>query len=94
MESRLDHLGYVNARAIKDKLESEFARLSRALRAIEGVGSGPNGLTPDSVRSSAKFISAKREADLAFNALKDFNSKFCKTFAKEYAADRKANATR
>jgi hypothetical protein len=60
------------------------------LKAIPGVGCGQMGLTPDWVKESAAYREARREFDCAMRALQRFNAANVKRFAKEAAADRRA----
>jgi hypothetical protein len=51
---------------------------------------GPLGLTPDDVKASPEWQTAHRNFDIAFQALRKFNSTYTKTFAEELRHDRNA----
>lgn len=78
---------YPKAKELRDRLEAEVARTGKALREISG--GGPMGLTPESVRSTQKWKTAKREANTAMAELQEFNTVFVRRFKKEIAQDRK-----
>lgn len=59
-----------------------------ALRAIPGVGSGPNGLTPDGVKFSPRYMSARRDYEAARAALARFNGWYTARFKAELRRDR------
>jgi hypothetical protein len=48
------------------------------------------GLTPDAVKASLEWKADKAAFNKAFQALRNFNSVFVKTFAKEMRAERRA----
>ena len=78
---------YVQAKARRDELEAESTRTSRALKALSG--GGPMGLTPEAVRATSEWKTAKRESDAAFAALRNFNAIYLKRFKREIAEDRR-----
>jgi hypothetical protein len=78
---------YALAKAAKAALDAEHARAAIALRSIPGCGSGAMGLTPDDVKFSPEYRAAKRNLDLAFEQLRNFNIAFHKHFKKEIQAD-------
>lgn len=80
---------FAQAKAHADFLDAEYTRLSRILASVPGVGTGPMGLTPDSVRARPDYQEAKREADKAFADLREYNAWFVKQFKKEYRAWRR-----
>lgn len=84
---------YTVAKAVHDSLDSDVTRLGAILRAFPGAGSGPMGLTPDSVRLNPDYRNAKRAFDLAFARLRAFNSSYVKTYAKELRDDRRKRLT-
>lgn len=49
---------------------------------------GPMGLTPDSVKASPEFMTAKANFNRSFAALRAHNGGFVKRFAKEIRAER------
>lgn len=57
-------------------LEKEVSKTSAALKSVSGVGSGHAGLTPDNIKASREYRTARRNYDLAFNALRNFNAKY------------------
>lgn len=64
-------------------LQSEADAASKALQTFPR---GPMGLTPDSVKFSPEFRAAKAAYDRAEAALRAFNGKHAKSFAKEIRA--------
>ena len=83
-------MDYQTAKAYQQQLEQVEKAASDKLNAINGIGTGPLGLTPDSVKSTPEYQQASKEYSAAFQALRNFNGWFTKQFKKEYAADRKA----
>lgn len=63
-------------KAAQNALYAEWRAAGKALKAIPGVNSGPNGLTPDSVKQSPEFRAAKAACDQAFQAVRAFNAKY------------------
>lgn len=63
---------------MKIALWDEQARASKALRAIPGVGMGPMGLTPDSVKARSDYKAAKAAWAKAWANLRAFNAKHCR----------------
>lgn len=61
---------------VRRMLEDEYKAASAALRAVPGVSSRPNGLTPDSVKFSQPYRAAKLDSSRAFQALRTFNAKY------------------
>lgn len=80
-------LSFAEASAHAEDLNAEVAVTGDVLRAFP---KNSTGLTPDSVRATAEYVTAKRAFDVAFKALQDFNSFFTKKFAKELIAARDA----
>lgn len=72
------------------RLRDAMYRASTALNAIPGISSGPNGLTPDSVKASQEYRAARREFDCAFRALQSFNGRYLKAFKSELAQEQRA----
>ena len=58
--------------------ETRYQAAAKALKAIDGVGSGNMGLTPDSVKSSPEYRLAKGRLDRAFQDLRRVNAKVVK----------------
>lgn len=87
MNRAAEFAAFCKARAM---IESELAQAGAALRAIPGVGSGPMGLTPDSVKFSPEFRAAKARHDIAFAALRRLNGHNVKRFAAELRQEREA----
>lgn len=73
-----------------ERLRGAMYAASAALNAIPGVSSGPNGLTPDTVKESQRYRAARREFDCALRALQAFNARHLKRFKHELAQDRQA----
>jgi hypothetical protein len=78
---------YEQAKEAGRLLDEAMGAASARLRAIPGHASGPMGLTPDSVRATAEYKTARAESDRAFKKLQDHNWWFCKTFKAEYRAE-------
>lgn len=81
---------YSEAQAARAGLYAEVERAGAVLAAFPKTG--PFNLTPDDVKSSPEFQSAKRAFDAAFGRLRAFNTTFTKTFAKEIRAERRARS--
>jgi len=79
---------YQEAKARQAALEANVKLAGAALRQFPA--NGPMGLTPDSVKASPEFRTAKACFDRAFSQLAAFNAAFVKTYRKEAAAERKA----
>lgn len=58
-------------------------------KALGKFPKGPMGLTPDAVKHSTEFKTAKAIFDLAFARLRAFNSIYVKQFARERREERK-----
>ena len=71
---------FTEAKAIMTALYNEADRLSAALNAFP---IGPMGLTPDAVKFSPEFRSAKTAYDTAAAKSRKFRSAYSKAFAKE-----------
>lgn len=80
------------AKAMRAEIEDILARSSTQLKGISGVGSGPMGLTPDTVRATPEWRSARTAYDEAFGASRAFNQGFNKTFETELKSERQALA--
>lgn len=79
-------MDYAEARQIKQRLEDNERKLGARMREFP---SGPAGLTPDEVKSSAEFIVAKRDYEAAFRKLRAYNQRFMKKFRREYLEERR-----
>jgi len=82
-------MNYSQAKARQTELYQAEKEAGDRLKAIPGVGSGPMGLTPDSVKASPEYRKAKADYDLAFANLRSFNSWFTRTFKKEIRQERR-----
>ncbi len=78
-------MNYTDALEWKAQLEAELARTSNGLQGFPRLA---NGLTPDHVKSSFEFKTAKLAYNSALARLKQFNGAFFKTFAREEKARR------
>lgn len=84
------HVTYPMARQIRDRIQAEAETAGARLRAIPGVGSGQIGLTPDSVKATAEYQSARAAWETAFERLRAFNGEYCQRFKREIRAERDA----
>lgn len=80
---------YTAAKAVQTHLENELRDASNILKSIVGHSSGSCGLTPDSVKATPEWQIAKQRVNNAFQVMRNFNTKFASTFAKEIKADRR-----
>ena len=78
---------YQKAKAERTKL---YERLDSAQRAIDVFPRHDNGVTPDTVKATPAWRSARTEIDDAFKAVQKFNVEFLKKYKKEYAAERRS----
>ena len=78
---------YAEAKARKAELDAEHERTGRALKELSG--GGPMGLTPAEVRATLEWKAAKRDYDVAFAALRNFNEIYLRRFKREVAQDRR-----
>ena len=76
------------ARAKQDQLEAESTRTGRVMDSFPK--GGPMNLTPDSVRASSEWKSAKSASDRAFQEYRNFNGMMLKAFPNELKAERLA----
>jgi len=81
---------YATFKATQTALEFHVKAAGDAIRAIPGVGTGPNGLTPDDVKFSPPYQAARAAYDRAFSALQRHNMAYCQAFKKERIAERDA----
>lgn len=73
------------AKAESARLNSEVDRAGAVKNAFPR---GPMGLTPDHVKASPEFRAASAAYNTAFQKLRQFNSSYVKTYAKELRAER------
>jgi hypothetical protein len=78
------------AKAKRDEIDKEGARISALINAIPGVDSGPMGLTPDVVKFSEEYRTLAGELAVAWHKLRTFNAWFTKAYSEELAQERKA----
>ncbi len=84
---------YQAAKLHQEAIESSMRSTKKVLESLGG-GSGPMGLTPDSIRANPEYLKAKRDLDTAFASLRKFNSVFIKRFAKELREERRARRSK
>jgi hypothetical protein len=80
---------FEDAKAERLALEAAAKSAGGQLKAIQGVGSGPMGLTPDAVKFSPEYRRAYAHYHRAANALRRFNAIFVKRFAIELRQERR-----
>ena len=76
---------YPEALALRNQIETRVSALGAVLRAFP---SRPNGLTPDDVKATPAWQTARALHDSAFAELRAFNARFVKMYAEELRADR------
>lgn len=79
---------YAQAKSLASFRDSEYRAACAKINAVDGIGSGPMGLTPDHVRATSEYKSAKAQLDAAFAALRSANTFLFKNFKKELRAER------
>ena len=79
---------YAEAKARAVELEAATRQTSAALKALSG--GGPMGLTPDAVKATSEWKDAKHAYDVAFAALRTFNTIYLRRFGREIAQDRRS----
>ena len=84
----MQSIGFVAAKLVKKQLEQREREAAKKLGAISGIGSGRMGLTPDAVKASPEYREAKAAWNAAWQALREFNGAFTKTYATELKAER------
>lgn len=82
-------MSYHVAKQVGIAVEARAKAAGLALRAVPGVGSGANGLTPDAVKFSPEYRAAKAAHEAALAELRRFNAWFAKAFKAEIAAERR-----
>lgn len=78
---------YDEAKAQADTLNAIVKVAGDALKTFP---KGPMGLTPDAVRATAEWQTAKATYDNAFARLRAFNARFTRIFASDIRAERRA----
>ncbi len=71
----------------RDFLIAERDRAWERLSAVAGVGSGPNGLTPDAVKFGPEYRTARAASNAAELAL----SRFCRAHDKHFRTELRAS---
>lgn len=85
---------YAIAKQVAQQLNDNYDAAIKTLKAIDGVGTGPMGLTPDAIKFGAEYRAAKAVMDKAFADLRKFNSMMTKQYKKEINAEQKAKRNR
>jgi hypothetical protein len=75
-------------RLARNAMQLRLELASESLRAIDGIGSGLFGLTPDHVKKSPEFRRANGEYQAAHKALRELNGRNVKRFKSELARER------
>lgn len=81
---------YAAAKAHYDALNLAVEMAGKRLGSINGVGSGPMGLTPDSVKFSPEYREARAAYDRASSMARAFNGAFVREYRRELAEERAA----
>ena len=79
-------MNFETAKIVRNALEAEYKAAGAVMKTFS---SHANGLTPDAVKNTPEWKTARAEKDAAFAKLQKFNSVFVKTFAKELKEARK-----
>jgi hypothetical protein len=82
---------YEQAKAQRAAIERELSEASAAYAALGG-GTGPSGLTPDTVKQSPEGRAAKGRIDSAFSRLRQINGYIVGKFPNELRAERRRTA--
>jgi hypothetical protein len=77
------------AKEMQSVLMARHKEASAALRAVPGLGSGQLGLTPDAVKASPAYQTAREDYHACHGALRKFNAWFCKEYKAELRAERR-----
>lgn len=77
---------FLIAIAARTRLEGELSAASAAWNAIPGTGSSEMGLTPDAVKFSAPYRTARARYEGARKRLADCNTAMRKGFSRELRA--------
>lgn len=81
---------YGVGRAALEVLEGEAIAAGRALADLPGVGSGPQGLTPDAVKASPAYRAARASFEQATAAAHHHRRAFTREHGARYRADIRA----
>lgn len=81
---------YTDARSAIAHIEAQHKKAGEQWRAIEGIGTGAMGLTPDSVKQSPAYRAAQANFNFWHNRLKAANTQFLRQYKSEYYAERRA----
>lgn len=76
---------YIEAKARADALHEQYRRAGMVM---DTFPKGPMGLTPDEVKATPAYRSARTECDRAFAELRNFNGWYTKTFRRERRLER------
>lgn len=76
-------MNYLDAKTYKQALYTKNTKASEALKEFDKYGKSSIGMTPDHVKAMPEWQAAKRDFDLSFAELRNFNGWFAKTFKKE-----------
>ncbi|WP_395007304.1 hypothetical protein [Undibacterium sp.] len=79
---KFDTLSFENAQKIAASLDADLKAASEALKPLSKLG---NGLTPDHVKITPEWQSAKAAFERAFSKAKVFNALYVTKFKKELA---------
>ncbi len=80
---------YAEAKAIRDTIYDENARLSASLREFP---KDAMGMTPDNIKQSAEYQFAKGLYDASFVKLRTFNAYMTRNFARQMREDRRTRS--
>ena len=80
-------VNYAQFKTVRGVLDAEYESAATKLKSIPGVGSGQMGLTPDLVRATPEYRTAKQAVDRAFQAVRNFNGAHARRFTTEIKAD-------
>ena len=80
-------MNYIESKNFRKSLEDACETSGRELRKFTR---GLMGLTPDNVKATPEWKSARHGFDIAFSKLRQFNRTFTKAFKREILAERNA----
>jgi hypothetical protein len=83
---------FAAAKLHADELDAACKAANNRRNALSGTH--PMGLTPDSIKFDSEYRAISREADRAFERVRDFNAWYTKAFAEELRAERDAKRKR
>lgn len=72
----------------KEVLEESWRHANTVLTSLPGVGTGRNGLTPDDVKRTPQYVTARAARGFASDRLRAFNGHHAKRFAAHMAVAR------